>query len=173
VEALNLTGGWENYNLPLGTMPQEVHTQEWSGSFSSRIYRGALYAMGDWMREAAWLTNEDGYYLTEGQLCLHFGNYMREHFCRGTGQRPNLEGIMEDSFEMESYWCGAKCCALPGDTIYWKSEDHHRVVSRWEPATDEELRERGWLEQGGLLCYSCQQHRENLTQLDDNENGGE
>ena len=136
---------------PFGTKPQDAHTKEWTGSFSSQTIGGALFALEEWRSEAAWLTNEDGSYLTEGQLRLHFGTYMRENFCGGTGRCPNTEAIREGHFEMESFWCGAKCCALPGDTIHWKSEDAYRVVTRWAPATDEELREPGWLEQGGLL----------------------
>lgn len=66
---------------------------------------------------------------TEGQLRVHFGAYMQQNFCESSTR------------------CGGKCCALPGDTIFWRFEDPYRVVVRWETATDEELLERGWLHQ--------------------------
>jgi len=142
VEALNLRGGWENNNVPPGTTLRQAYTQEWSGSFSSHTLGGAGHFLESWIREAATLTNEDGSYLTEGQLRVYFGTYMREIFCGGHGR------------------CGGKCCAMPGDTIFWQFHGGARVVTRWEPATDEELRERGWLTQGGILARYCELYRE-------------
>lgn len=149
VEALYLQGGWEGFNVPPNSTFEEIYTQEWSGSFSSSTFGGAEIAMGGWIKSAAYLKNEDGSYLTEGDLRIHFGNYMRKHFCAGDGR------------------CGGKCCALPGDTIYWVFDEPYRVVTRWAPATDDELRERGWLHQGGLLYRNCELYREDPSQLDD------
>lgn len=128
---------------------QQIYTQEWAGSFSSQTFGGAIFAMDDWIEVAAHLKNKNGSYLKEGELRVHFGKYLRHHFCEG-----DFRG------------CGGQCCALPGDTIYWVFREPYRVVTRWEARTDEELREQGWLEQGGWLFRHCELYREDPSQLD-------
>jgi len=117
----------------------------WKGSFLTRTFGGAAYRthMNEpWLGEAAYLVNEDdGSYYTEAQLRRH----MRE----------------ESEFCFGDMGCRGKCLALPGDTIYWHVLDgFRRVVIGWEPATDEELRERGWDAQGGWLARHCELFRE-------------
>jgi hypothetical protein len=40
--------------------------------------------------------------------------------------------------------CNGNCSILPGDTIYWEYKYPYRVYTRFESATEEELKERGW-----------------------------
>jgi hypothetical protein len=62
---------------------------------------------------------------------------------------------------------------LPGDTIYWKFVEPSRVVTRWETATDEKLRERGWLHHGRTLFAYCKAYRERMGRRDADGNGDE
>ena len=153
VEALYLQGGWEGEgpkegNMPIGCGAEEFQTREWSGSMYSTTLTNAIFAIRPWLPRVAHMTNPDGTYLTEGQLRPMFREFMSYNYCSHESMTSHKK-------------CDNYCCILPGDTVYWKVDGPFRVLTRWEPATDDELRERGWLDQGGMLHNLCRWYREN------------
>lgn len=161
VEALLGKGGWggdwgSDANVPPETTSEEVYSNEWSGSLSNQTIGGAGYNTEAFVKQYAHEKNEDGSYLSEGQLRVRFGTFMRQRFC--------------DNFNH----CNGICCAMPGDTLFWEFEEYGRVATRYEPGTDEELAERGWLQQGpgGLLHRYYELYREDPSQLDDDDEDG-
>ena len=84
-----------------------------------------------------------------------------------------MDAFIQGRIEMDEMLCAEKCIALPGDTVYWKFDPPYRVVTRWEPATDEELRERGFLHQGGFLYRNLELYREDPSQLSSSDDDSE
>lgn len=83
----------------------------------------------------AFLRNQDGTFLNEMQL--------RE--------------LYHDAFTDED--CCGCCGVLPGDTVFWKSTESGlslpRQMTRFEPATEEELKERGYVNKDGKGMLSA------------------
>lgn len=183
-EALLNKGGWQNDNMAPG---QKFEEDEFCGCLSSKCI--GMMLNPDDIRDLAQLRNEDGSYYTEGQLrrawrearedsidcqgmapCIGtmFGevdlppgypSFVCE-FCDGTSPVREVPGERRHGFH--NFYCDQRCMALPGDTVYWKFLQPYRIVTRWETATDEELKERGWInpKNPGFLFSHCERYRE-------------
>lgn len=150
VEALHLGGGVAN-NLPEGE--NGATNVEGFGCLHSMTMLNHV-ALEHWMNESgiADVVNDDDTFLSETQLRERFYQHMRQEFCIS----PN---------------CHGKCAALPGDTVFWiPQEDYGRRYTRFEPATQDELVERGYMDakgNGRLLGHarSIRQEQGNLEDL--------
>jgi hypothetical protein len=74
--------------------------------------------------------------------------------------------------------CKGCCAALPGDTVYWRANDWGYPVSyKYEPATQEDLVERGYItmENGytGILTQQAKLGRDHPSQLDESDDEDE
>jgi len=121
------------------------------GALADQTIAGASwFVTKDFLKEYAWKTSEDGSHLNEGQLRQLWREFAVPRFC----QSPN--GHCKGSFFF---------AALPGDTVFWDEG----VSYKYEPATQEELEERGWLQTGpgGLLFAQARVAREDPSQLED------
>ena len=98
------------------------------GHSGTSLCRAKVISSG--IDRVAWETNADGSFLTDMQL-------------RQRIQESVLDGCT----------CGGVCAAFPGDTIVWRSSNEYGYGSqavRLEPATEEELEERGWHRKNGF-----------------------
>jgi len=119
------------------------------GALANQTTGGASWFLTkDFLKENAWKKNEDGSFLNEGQLRQLWKEFAVPRYC----QSPNGR-------------CKGCCAALPGDTVFWREFTSYK----YEPATQEELEERGWLQQGpgGLLVAQSRIAREDPSQLED------
>jgi hypothetical protein len=131
-EALEGCGGWmDPYNQPRDLIDDEDGlSRESSGSLSNvTMSAGCFFRHGGFMDKANVRKNVDGSYWSEMQLREFFHDCC-EDFC-------------------EHRTCGGACGALPGDTVFWRFDDCYRNFSRFEPATEDELLDRGWLQPDG------------------------
>ena len=85
--------------------------------------------------------NEDGSYLSEVQIRDRIQSVAREE-CK---QEPEYD---DDSGCVCEKMKGA-CGVLPGDTVFWEYSWTGNTMTHFEPATEDELVERGWLPKRG------------------------
>lgn len=132
------------------------HPNQGFGALANQPIGGACWALTKaFLREYAWKKNEDGSYLDEGQLRQLWKDFAVPRYCGSPEGR-----------------CHGCCAALPGDTVYWKLTDWGYPESyKYEPATQEELEERGWLQMGpgGLLVAQARLARDDPAQLEESD----
>jgi hypothetical protein len=130
-EALEGCGGWMSlFNQPRHIIDDEEGlSRESSGSLSNVTMSAQCDFRHGCMDKAFVRKNVDGSYWSEMQLREFFHDYS------------------EDSCHHRT--CGGSCGALPGDTVFWRFDDCYRNFTRFEPATEDELLERGWLQPDG------------------------
>jgi len=119
------------------------------GALANQTIDGASwFVTKDFLREYAWNKNEDGSYLNEGQLRRLWKDFAVPRFCQSSGGR-----------------CKGCCAALPGDTVFCRGGTSYK----YEPGTQEELQERGWLNTGpgGVLVAQARIAREDPSQLEE------
>ena len=119
-------------------------------SLNNNLIGGAQFCLTkDFLKEHAWDQNEeDGSYLNEGQLRKLWKEYAVPRFC-------------------DSRRCRGMCCALPGDSVFHYEGEPDCV--KYEPATQEELKERGFLSKAtgeGQLSAQARMAREDPSQLE-------
>lgn len=130
------------------------------GSLANNLIEGcSWFATKDFLRKYAWTkTSDESSYLNEGQLRRLWKKFCLPRYC----ENPDR--------------CKGTCAALPGDTIYWRlNEDGYPESYKYEPATQEEIEERGYLNTGpgGLLASQARLVRENPEQLFGEDGTGE
>lgn len=138
-----------------GTREQQQHF----GFLSNQTIGGASWVLTKkFLRQYAWSKNDDGSYLQEGQLRKLWRDFVLEHYCGSPTGR-----------------CKGACAVLPGDTVYWRRTSYGYPQSyKYEPATQEDLEERGYLQvgPGGLLVAQAKIARDDPSQVatdDDDE----
>ena len=118
------------------------------GALANNTIAGASWSLTkDFLKENAWKKNEDGSYLNEGQLRELWKDFAVPRYC----ESPNGH-------------CKGCCAPLPGDPVFWSGG----MSYKYNPATQEELEERGWLNTGpgGLLFAQARIAREDPSQLE-------
>ena len=132
------------------------------GSLSNNTMGGASWFMtSKFLKRYAWDKNDDGSFLTEGQLRQLWQEFVVPRYCC-------------DSESPQGGRCKGCCAALPGDTVYWRFTDYGYPESyKYEPASQEDLVERGYLvvENGftGMLAQQAQLARDDPSQLDESD----
>ena len=121
------------------------------GSLSNQTMGGAMrFVIKKFLRKYAESKDEDGNFLNEGQLRALWRDFVVPQ-CSLNGR------------------CRGTCAALPGDTIFWRRSDHGYPTSfKYEPATQEDIIERGYLAYGpgGLLVAHARMAREDSSYLE-------
>lgn len=173
VEALYNRGGWAGFNMPKDSRtPDDYSSREWTGVYTDSSIRDVTY-FHEWVTEMAWDCDDNGYFLSEMELRRQW-RVFRDQGCRRIGLRPLVD--MEQlaggyvSIGIEVIRCDGCCSILPGDTVHWRVENGRHVVTRWEPATGDELVARGYMNCGGFLSHFCQKVRDEVDRdYDDDE----
>jgi hypothetical protein len=125
VSALANCGGWHNFNKPPNVDPDRTL---WLGSLKT-LPSYTRFLMHIFMTHyvVPFGRNDDDSYWNEMQIRERF-----RKFARINCDNPEL--------------CCGRCALLPGDTVTWEFKYvDHRQVKGFQPASKEELQERGWL----------------------------
>ena len=128
-------------------------------SLSSPNRFGAQYELlKPFLKQHAGARNQDGTYVNEGRLRILWKEF-------GGPRCSDPEGS-----------CKMCCLALPGDTIYLRRSESGRWQSiKYEPASQEDIKERGWLQTGpgGFLFANAGIARTDPSQLELDSDLGE